>query len=284
MRIETQQKRKYFFSEPAGETNNSRTFCAQELTYQRDVFIKAIAVSGDSAAIKSALVHAEAEAKAMIAVGMKTSRVPVVYEYFYDEPSRTFYIVMQRIHGKTLVDRMTEGKLYAREVLTALADVCDVLALMQKNNYVHKDLKPANIMLSDDGITYLIDFGSAVRTTLLGKEGTEAYRAPEMEDVSKHKNMDRSRSDIFSIGVMLYEYFAGKRPREDEEYRRGNQAWAEFTEPKEIAPEVPDEVNALIVKCMKFSPKERCDLSRLKSELRRLQNRIRYVPKQGGPK
>lgn len=201
MTIETQQKRKYSFSEPAGETNNSRTFCAQELTYQRDVFIKAIAVSGDSAAIKSALVHAEAEAKAMIAVGMKTSRVPVVYEYFYDGPSRTFYIVMQRIYGKTLVDRMTEGKLYAREVLTALADVCDVLALMQKNNYVHKDLKPANIMLSDDGITYLIDFGSAVRTTLLGKEGTEAYRAPEMEDVSKHKNMDRSRSDIFSIGV-----------------------------------------------------------------------------------
>lgn len=97
MTIETQQKRKYSFSEPAGETNNSRTFCAQELTYQRDVFIKAIAVSGDSAAIKSALVHAEAEAKAMIAVGMKTSRVPVVYEYFYDEPSRTFLLCRIRL-------------------------------------------------------------------------------------------------------------------------------------------------------------------------------------------
>jgi non-specific serine/threonine protein kinase len=284
MTIETQQKRKYSFSEPAGETNNSRTFCAQELTYQRDVFIKAIAVSGDSAAVKSALVHAEAEAKAMIAVGMKTPRVPVVHEYFYDPPTRTFYIVMQLIRGKTLADRIAEGSLYPKDVLRALADVCDVLGLMQKSNYVHKDLKPANIMLTEDGVTYLIDFGSAVRTTLLGREGTEAYRAPEMEDVSRHKNMDRSRSDIFSIGVILYEYFAGKRPHEDEEYRRGNQAWAEFVEPKALAPGIPDEVNALIVKCMKYSPKDRYELSRLKAELRRLQNRVRYVPHQGGAK
>lgn len=283
MTIETKQKRKYSFSEPVGETNNSKTFCAQELSYQRDVFIKAIAIRGDSAAVKSALSHAEDEAKAMIAVGMKTSRVPVVHEHFYDEPSRTFYIVMQFIRGKTLADCMTEGNLYARALLSALADVCDVLALMQKNKYVHKDLKPANIMLSNDGITYLIDFGSAVRTTLLGREGTEAYCAPEMEDVSKHKNMDRSRSDIFSIGVMLYEYFAGKRPREDEEYWRGNQEWEAFVEPKELAPGIPDEVNALIVKCMKFSPKERYDLGGLKAALRRLRN-MRNLPNQGGTK
>ena len=81
MTIETQQKRKYSFSEPAGETNNSRTFCAQELTYQRDVFIKAIAVSGDSAAIKSALVHAEAEAKKALQI-LNANRA--VGPLFYD--------------------------------------------------------------------------------------------------------------------------------------------------------------------------------------------------------
>ena len=272
----------YSFSDPVGETNNSRSFIALEEHYQRDVFMKAIPITGDAAAVKSARAHAEAEAKAMIAVGMRTSHVPVVYEYFYDAPSRMFYIAMQLIRGKTLAERMAEGKLSSKELLSALADVCDVLILMGKNNYVHKDLKPANIMLAEDRISYLIDFGSSVRTTLLGREGTEAYRAPEMENVSRHKNVDRTYADVFSIGVMLYEYFAGKRPREDEEYRRGDQEWAEFTAPKEIASDIPDEVNALIVKCMKLRPRDRYDLGHLRSELRRMQNRVRYVPKQGG--
>ena len=57
MTIETKQKRKYSFSEPAGETNNSKTFCAQELSYQRDVFIKAIAIRRGFCGCESLLSH-----------------------------------------------------------------------------------------------------------------------------------------------------------------------------------------------------------------------------------
>ena len=273
MTIETTMKHRYEIASAVEETNASKTFKAQDLTYQRDVFLKAISVPSDAVLAKQVLNAAEAEAKAMIAVGSRSAHVPALYEHFYDEASRTFYIVMQLIQGDTLAERTAAKQIAETEFLSTLMTVCDVLALMKKNNYVHKDLKPANIMISKDEITYLIDFGSSVRGITRAGDGTIGYRAPEMGDRSSIT--DRSRADIFSIGVMLYEFFTGKRPEEGADYipASGGKNWRTFVVPREAAPQILAELDALIVKCMACHPHDRCDVYELKNGL----NKVRYT-------
>ena len=273
MTIETTKKHRYEIAAAVEETNASKTFKAQDLTYQRDVFLKAISVPSCAEVAPQVLKDAEAEAKAMIAVGSRSAHVPALYEYFYDEASRTFYIVMQLIRGRTLAERMAAKDIAQDQFLSALMTVCDVLALMKKNNYVHKDLKPANIMISEDGIVYLIDFGSSARGITHAGDGTIGYRAPEMGEHSSRT--DRTHADIFSLGIMLYEFFTGKRPVEGTDYTfaPGRKEWRTFVAPKAIEIQIPDELNDLIVKCMACRPQDRYDVR----DLKRVLNNIRYV-------
>lgn len=270
--IEVQIKHRYHMI-PVGGTDSSKTYRAQDLLYERDVFIKEIDVSiGDQ---KDALRFAEEEAKAMIEVGRKSTHVPVVYEYFYERSSRMFYIVMQLIIGKTLTETMKENtgrsKQDVNRFLKNLSDVCDVLQLMYRYGYYHKDIKPDNIMISADreGRTYLIDFGSTVKKLALYNDGTLDYRAPEMSQ--QMASADCTRADVFSLGVILYEFFTGKRPQSGVDYKKGRangpNEWNKFIEPVEIAPEIPSKINQMIIKCMKKDPKERYDIRSLKNVL-----------------
>lgn len=270
--IEVQIKHKYYLT-PAGGTDSSKIYRAQDLLYERDVFIKEIDISiGDQ---KDALRLAEEEAKAMIEVGRKSPHVPVVYEYFYERSSRMFYIVMQLIVGKTLTETMKENtgrsKQDINRFLKNLSDVCDVLQLMYRYGYYHKDIKPDNIMISADreARTYLIDFGSTVKRLALYNDGTLDYRAPEMSQ--KMASADCTRADVFSLGVILYEFFTGKRPQSGVDYQKGRATgpneWSKFTEPIEINPEIPAKINQMIIKCMKKNPKERYDIRSLKNAL-----------------
>lgn len=270
--IEVQIKHNYHLT-PVGGTDSSKTYRAQDLLYERDVFIKEIDVSiGDQ---KDALRFAEEEAKAMIEVGRKSTHVPVVYEYFHDRSSNMFYIVMQLIAGKTLTETMKEhqgrSKQDVNRFLKNLSDICEVLQLMYRYGYYHKDIKPDNIMISADreGRTYLIDFGSTVKRLALYNDGTLDYRAPEMSQ--QMASADCRRADVFSLGVILYEFFTGKRPQSGVDYQKGRvngpNEWSKFAEPAEINPEIPAKINQMIIKCMRKDPKERYDIRSLRNAL-----------------
>lgn len=134
------------------------------------------------------------------------------------------YIVMEYVEGDTLWDRLTRGAVSAADAGDYCAQLCDALAAAHDRGIIHRDLKPTNIMIGADNRVKILDFGLARRlpTSLqpaefttasvdlsaAGAAGTVGYMAPEQ---LQGQPADE-RSDIFSLGVVLYEMFARRRP------------------------------------------------------------------------
>jgi serine/threonine protein kinase/tetratricopeptide (TPR) repeat protein len=137
------------------------------------------------------------------------------------------YIAMEYVEGKTLKDRMEEGPVPLRDAVRFSVEIGEALENAHKAGIVHRDLKPANIMISPQGHTKVMDFGLAkhilpqgdlggMTKTLTQQSitehgaiaGTIAYMSPEQ---AKGGTID-GRSDIFSLGIILYEMITGKNP------------------------------------------------------------------------
>src|SRR5262245_30772754 len=131
----------------------------------------------------------------------------------------TPYIVMEYVEGQTLADLIAaEGRLPPPRAVRLLIDVCDGLEYAHGHGVIHRDIKPSNILVTDSGMAKLSDFGIArvagshlTRTGAL--LGTPAYMAPEQ---LRGRALDR-RSDIFALGVTLYEALTGAPPFQGED-------------------------------------------------------------------
>ena len=132
------------------------------------------------------------------------------------EDAGNYYFVMEFLDGENLGTILEKrGRLAEPEAVRIIAEVADALACAHENNIIHRDIKPENIMVLRDGRVKITDFGIACfldkeRVTKIGATmGTAHYMSPEqVEDVSK---VDSS-SDIFSLGVVLYETLTGVKP------------------------------------------------------------------------
>ena len=124
------------------------------------------------------------------------------------------FIVMERIRGRTLQEALDAGGLTEDRALQVAADVCGALAYAHQNLLVHRDVKPGNIMLAEDGSVKVTDFGIAraltdeTVTATAAVLGTAAYLSPEQ---AQGHRVD-TRSDLYSLGVVLYELLTGKVP------------------------------------------------------------------------
>ncbi len=137
----------------------------------------------------------------------------IVTLYDAGESSGLFYLAMQFIQGETLQDRMTrQGWFPLREVLEIFSQICAGLDYAHQHGVIHRDIKPANIMITHDGVVKLTDFGIAkiagTGTTSTGLVvGTPSYMSPEQ---ALGRPLD-GRSDIFSLGSILYEMMTGEK-------------------------------------------------------------------------
>ena len=130
-----------------------------------------------------------------------------------DEIGGKVVIDMEYIRGRNLQDVLRETpQLPIPQALDIAAQICDGLAYAHSRRTVHRDIKPANILLTREGVVKLVDFGLAEvlgTHSFAGGAGTYAYMAPE--DFHPEEHSDR-QSDIWAVGVILYEMVAGRRP------------------------------------------------------------------------
>lgn len=144
--------------------------------------------------------------------GLRVPGIVNVYDVFHE--NGTAYIVMERLEGQTLEQRLAAGALPAAEVTRIARALCEALTEVHGRQLLHRDIKPANVMLTPEGRVVLIDFGSA-RAFQAGQTGnltrvlTPEYAAPEQFS-------DRARfgpyTDIFSLGATLYHALTGAPP------------------------------------------------------------------------
>src|SRR6202789_3587936 len=198
----------------------------------------------------------------------------------YNRGEDEAYIVMQYIPGKSLDKLIAQGPASLQLVLSAGIQTSDGLSAAHNLGIFHRDLKPANVMLTDGGLIKILDFGLARRLTRDQAEfdpaapapkpppppagatspargGTIAYMAPE-QFVTGQSSV---QSDIFALGLILYEMVSGRHPfhRPDAQELQSIRA-IQFAEPprlREIVPDISMELESVILRCLAKQPSER---------------------------
>ena len=124
------------------------------------------------------------------------------------------FVVSKLIQGRDLARRMVDAPFSHAEIATLVAHVADALHHAHTRGCVHRDVKPANILIDSDGSPHVTDFGLALQEAHFGQgshfAGTPAYMSPEQARREGHR-VD-GRSDLFSLGVVLYELLCRRRP------------------------------------------------------------------------
>src|SRR2546428_1523585 len=171
----------------------------------------------------------------------------IVQVYDFGEEGDIAYLVMEFIRGNELKSTLTTGQLFDRkECVRIMCELLDALDFAHEAGVVHRDIKPANVMLDSQGRTKLTDFGvarvtdadrtSAERTQAGTMVGTPAYMSPEQ---IQGQRIDR-RTDIFSAGIILYQFLTGQKPF------TGEGAWTVSKKIIQDDPPVPSSINVAL--------------------------------------
>jgi predicted Ser/Thr protein kinase len=170
------------------------------------------------------------------------------------------FLSMEYVDGEDLASLLTRiGRLPADKAVETARKICAGLAAAHDRGIIHRDLKPSNIMINKRGDVAIMDFGlAAVAGGLLGSEarnGTPAYMSPEQLKGAEVT----ARSDIYALGLVLYELFTGKRPYDGQTLKRllEQQEAAHLTSMTSIAADIDPSVERAIRRCLDPDPAKR---------------------------
>ena len=199
--------------------------------------------------------------EARFVAGLKHPHIVTVYSVDRTNSGEIF-IISEYIEGSTLKDRIDSGDLDHRQMAQIVANVADALHHAHQRGLIHRDIKPANILMeADTEKPYVADFGLATREfEYLQKgdgAGSPSYKSPEQVRREGHR-LD-GRSDLFSLGIVMYEMLTGNRPfRGDSISEVENRIrYADPDPPSKHKPEVPPELERICLKLLRKETSER---------------------------
>lgn len=204
---------RYRVLEKIGAGGMGEVFRGHDEHLGRDVAIKVL--SAAHSADRDA--HRRLQAEARLLSKLNHPNIALVYDF--DSSQGLGFLVMELLPGMTLADRLRHGPLPEKELISLALQLVDGLTAAHAHGIVHRDLKPANVMFTAENQLKILDFGLAIlmyssgSTTTASEltsrfSGTVPYMAPEQ---FQEAPVDE-RSDIYSLGVMLYEMATGRRP------------------------------------------------------------------------
>jgi serine/threonine protein kinase/tetratricopeptide (TPR) repeat protein len=236
---------------------------ATDTTLGRDVALKVL--PPDMAADRERLERFRHEARVVAAL----SHPNIVTLYSVEHADGTHFLTMELVQGRTLDVLMAERPLPIDHVAEIARQIAEAVASAHNTGIVHRDLKPANVVVDDSGRAKVLDFGLAktgparvgadsptVQLTRLGTlVGTPTYMSPEQV---KGLDVDH-RSDIFSLGVMLYEMVTGNRPFHGRSDAELASSILRDTPPPvtDARPSAPTELACVIRRCLEKEPSAR---------------------------
>ena len=201
------------------------------------------------------------EMEMMILPRLKGTHVPACFGT--GDFARQAYVVMECIPGETLYRRLPALPLAYDEARVLGVRIATALADLHRQNVIHHDIKPSSIMFRATGEAVLIDYGLSHHNhlpDLLQEEfrvpfGTAPYMAPERLFGVR----DDPRSDIFSLGVLLYFFTTGTRPFGKSETMRGmrRRLWRDPQPPRKLRPDYPAWLQEIVLRCLEIDPARR---------------------------
>ena len=236
----------------------------------RDVALKVL--PAEMARDPERLARFQREARAVAAL----NHPHIVTLYSVEEAEGVHFLTMELVEGQSLEHRIRAGGLALDQIIEIASALAQALAAAHEKGIVHRDLKPANVMVTDDGRVKVLDFGlakdvrvnkssdatltSAAQTAVGVVMGTLPYVSPEQ---IAGRVIDH-RTDIFSLGVMLYEMTSGRRPFEGESSAELASAILRDT-PRalnQLRADVPEELSRVIRRCLEKSAADRFSSAR----------------------
>lgn len=198
--------------------------------------------------------HSEAQA----AAGLLNPNIVNVYDV--GEDRGLYYMVMELVEGITLKEYIEKkGKLSHKEVISIAIQMCNGIGAAHAAGIVHRDIKPQNVMISRDGKVKVTDFGiaKAVTSNTISSNamGSVHYTSPEQA----RGGYSDAKSDIYSIGITLYEMVTGRVPFDGESTVEVamKHLQQEITPPSEYAPDIPYSLEQIILKCTQKNSERR---------------------------
>jgi serine/threonine protein kinase len=258
--VAKKQLGKYDIIERLGRGGMAEVYKAYQASLDRHVAIKLLhPFLADDPEFKERF-----EREARNVARLRHPNIVQVYDFEYDIESESYYMVMELIDGLTLKDRLLEigdVRLPTAEIVRIMRGAAGALAYAHTRGMIHRDVKPANLMLDSDGRVVLTDFGIAKIVTgnqftaSGGMVGTPAFMAPEqgLGDAGDE------RSDIYSLGVILFQLATGTLPYDADTplatiLKHLNEP---IPSPRERNPDIPTVLESIILKAMQKDPIDR---------------------------